>query len=184
VSYLFLSQPSDKSAEKVEEQNTSPARAPLEPAQSSAHVLLRASAAVNRELLISLLNKSAAVLEEGMRTIDANVPCDTFGSIDLVAVDRCDELSIIDVDTAQNDELLLRGIGQFDWIVRNTPIVRRMYQGHVINFSAPPRLFLVAPGFSPLLKCAAQRSASPKICCFGYRAAAISGGVGVLFERV
>jgi hypothetical protein len=184
VSYLFLSQESNKSAEKPEEQNTVPEQGSSEPTPIKAPILLRASPAINRELLISLLNGNTAVLEEGMRAIDTSIPCDPFGVIDLMALDRADRLCILDVDAALNDESLLRGIAQFDWMVRNTPVVRRMYQGRVINFSAPPRLFLIAPDFSLLLKVAARRSTSPIVCCFGYRAASVPGGVGILFERV
>jgi hypothetical protein len=183
ISHLFLSQTPERPAEKAEYTDTSPAQTRSEPAPPETPFLLYASPAVNRELLLSLLNRSAAVLEEGMRAIDANVPCDPFGSIDLVAVDGQDQLCIINVDIVQNDESLLRGIAYSDWIVRNTPIVRRMYHGRVINFSAQPRLFLVAPGFSPLLKCAARCSTSPRICCFGFRTAAMPGGIGILFEH-
>lgn len=132
---------------------------------------------------MGFLNGSAAALEEGLRAIDANIPCDPFGFIDLVAVDSLDQLCIINVDVVPKDESLLRGIAYFDWIVRNISIVRRMYQGRVINFSAKPRLFLVAPGFSPLLTCVAQRSTSPEVCCFAFRTVAMPGGVGILFER-
>jgi hypothetical protein len=184
VSYLFLSQESNKSAEKAEEQNTVPEQGLSEQTPIKAPILLRSSPSVNRELLIALLNRNTAVLEEGLRAIDTNIPCDPFGAIDLMALDRADQLCILDVDVALNDDSYLRGIAQFDWMVRNTPVVRRMYQGRVINFSAPPRLFLIAPDFSPLLKCAARRSTSPIVCCVGYRAAAVSGGVGILFERV
>ena len=132
---------------------------------------------------MGFLNGSAAVLEEGLRAIDANIPCDPFGFIDLVAVDSQDRLCIVNVDVVRKDESLLLGIAYFDWIVRNTPIVRRMYQGRVINFSAQPRLFLVAPGFSLLLRCVAQRSKSPEVCCLAYRTVAMPGGIGVLFEH-
>jgi hypothetical protein len=183
VSHLFLSQSPDRPAEKSENPDALPPQAPSEPASPNTPFLLHASPAVNRDLILSFLHRSAAVLEEGMRVIDANVPCNPFGFIDLVAVDSQDQLSIINVDIVQNDESLLRGIAHFDWVARNTPIVRRMYQGRVINFSAQPRLFLVAPGFSPLLKCVAQRSTSPKVCCFAYRTAAMPGGIGILFEH-
>jgi hypothetical protein len=183
VSYLFLSQPSNRPAEEAEEQTASSAQALPGSVQHEEPILLRASPAVNRELLISLLNDNAAVLEEGMRAIDANVPCPPFGSMDLVALGSLDQLCIINVDTFQNDVSLLRGIAHVDWIVRNMPIVRRMYQGRAIGFSIPPRLFLVAPGFSLLLKCVAQRSLSPQVSCFGYRTAAMPSGVGILFER-
>jgi hypothetical protein len=184
VSHLFLSQPSDRPAAKAQDPDSSVAQVFSEPVQPQIPFLLSASPAVNRDLLLSLLSRSVAVLEEGLRTIDTNVPCEPFGFIDLVAVDSLDQLSLINVDTVQNDESLLRGIAHFDWIARNTPIVRRMYHGRVINFSVQPRLFLVAPGFSPLLKCVAQRSTSPIVCCFGYRTAAMPGGIGILFERI
>jgi len=183
VSHLFLSQTFDKPAEKEEILDPAPLQTPHEPAPPKIPQLLYAVQTVNRELLLSLLDRNAAVLEEGMRVIDADVPCDPFGSIDLVSLDSKDQLSIIEVDNTQNDESLLRGIAHFDWMLRHMPVVRRMYHGRVINFSIQPRLFLVAPGFSPLLKCVAQRSTSPQVCCFGYRAAAMPGGVGILFER-
>ena len=183
VSHLFLSQSPDGPAEKEKSPDITLAPASSERAQSRSPFLLHNSPNVSRELILGFLNGSAAVLEEGLRAIDANIPCDPFGFIDLVAVDSLDQLCIINVDVVQKDESLLRGIAYFDWIVRNSPIVRRMYQGRVINFSAKPRLFLVAPGFSPLLKCVAQRGTSLKVCCFAFRTVAMPGGIGILFER-
>ena len=183
ISHLFLSQPADKPAATVESPDVAPAQTPSERAQSRTPFLLHDSPTVSRELLLGFLNRNAAVLEEGLRTIDASIPCDPFGFIDLAAVDSQDQLCIINIDVVRTDELLLRGIAHFDWIVRNTPIVRRMYQGRVINFSAQPRLFLVAPSFSPLLKCAAQRSTSPIVNCFAYRTVAMPGDIGILFEQ-
>ena len=182
VSHLFLSQPPDRPAEKAEPPVITPVQVPSERARSRTPFLLHNSPNVGRELILGFLNGSAAVLEEGLRVIDANIPCDPFGSIDLVAMDSRDRLCIINVDVAQKDESLLRGIAYCDWIVRNTPIVRRMYQGRVINFSVQPRLFLVAPGFSPLLQCIAQRTVNPEVRCTAYRAVAMPGGIGMLFE--
>jgi hypothetical protein len=183
VSHLFLSQSPDRSAEKAGTPDIRPAQAPAEWAESGTPFLLRDSATVSRDLILGFLNRSAAILEEGLRAIDANIPCAPFGFIDLVAIDSRDQLCIINADVAGKDESILHGIACFDWMVRNTPIVRRMYQGRVVNFSAQPRLFLVAPAFSPLLKCVAQRSTSPIICCFAYRTVSMPGGVGILFEH-
>jgi hypothetical protein len=183
VSHLFLSQTADKPAEKGAEQNTPDEQTQSDLSQPKSPIVLRASSSLTRELLISLLNKNTSILEEGMFTIDTGIPCDPFGSIDLLAVDGANQLVIIDIDSNQNNELFLRGIAHFDWFVRNTPIVRRMYHGRVINFSAQPRLFLVASDFSLLFKCAAQRSACPQVCCFGFRTIAMPGGMGVFVER-
>jgi hypothetical protein len=184
LSYLFLSQPSDRPAEKAQDTNTSPEPMSSKPAQSRISIPLRPSSNCDRDSLIQLLKRNSALLEEGMRAIDENLPCEPYGNIDIVALDQADRLSIINIDAVQNDESLLRGIGCFDWILRNISIVRRMYAGRVMDLAAPPRLFLVAPGFSPLLQCAVQRCKSPPICCFTYRAAALAGSVGILFERV
>ena len=183
VSHLFLSQSPDRPAEKAETPDIAPSQIPSERAQSRTPFLLHDSPTASRELILAFLSRNAAVLEEGLRAIDTNIPCDPFGFIDLVAVDSQDRLCIINVDVVQKDESLLRGIAFFDWIVRNTPIVRRMYQGRVINFSAQPRLFLVAPVFSPLLKCVAQRNTSPIVHCFAYRMVTMPGDFGILFEQ-
>jgi hypothetical protein len=180
VSYLFLTQTGGE-AEKGS-QNARPEQAHPQPASPAAPMVLRAAPAISRESLISLLSKNAAVLEEGLRSIDVNVPCDPFGSVDVLLLDSLDQFVIAEVDAAPNDGSLLRGIGHFDWLVRNVPVLRRMYQGRAIDFSAQPRLFLIAPGFSHLLKCAGQRNANPRVCCFGYRTVALPGGMGVYFE--
>jgi hypothetical protein len=180
---LFLSDPSDKPPETANDPVIPPAQVSSETAPPKIHFLLHPSTAVNRDVLISLLSRNAAVLEEGLRVIDASVPCHPFGPIDLVALDNSGRLSILIVKTIQDNESLLRGIAHFDWLARNMPIVKRMYRGRRINFSAPPRLFLVAPGFSPLLQCVAQRSATPEVCCFQYRAIEMPDGIGILFER-
>jgi hypothetical protein len=184
VSYLFLSQAGGEEG-KGTSLNAVSGQARPQPAPAAAPMVLRASSsAIDRELLISLLAKNAAVLEDGLRSIDVNVPCDPFGSIDVLLLDGLDQLVLVDIDSALNDSLLLRGIGHFDWLIRNTPVLRRMYQGRAINFSAQPRVFLIAPVFSQLLKCAVQRTISPKVSCFGIHTVTLPGGIGIFFEGV
>lgn len=183
VSYLFLSPTSGEPAAKGEAQENSTERAHVQPSERAVPIVLGPSTALNQDQLVSLLNRNTAVLEEGLQAIDANIPCEIGSPISLLAVDGANQLAIIDLDTAANDELLLRGICHFDWFVRNVPIVRRMYHGRVINFSSQPRLFLVAPDFSALVRCAAHRISCPQIICFRYHAVAVSDGTGLLFER-
>jgi hypothetical protein len=145
---------------------------------------LRPHPKVDRELLISLLNTNAAVLEKGLHTIDKDVPCNPYGTIDLLALDHRIQICVVNVDSNPSDHSLLRGIGCIEWIARNRSIVKRIYTGQAIDFSEPPRLFLVAPDFSLLLESASQRIEAPKICCFRYRAATVADSVGILFEKV
>jgi hypothetical protein len=182
VSHLFLSQTAPSPAER--ETPGGLPRESSELANGKEPVLLHVSQAISSELLISTLHRNAAVLEEGMHAIDRDIPCDPFGPIDILALDSLDQLVIIDIATELQDSLLLRGIAQFDWFERNTSILRRMYQGRVVNFSARPRLFLVAPAFSQLLKRAAEQSTCSPVVCFSFRTVALPGGVGVLFEKI
>ena len=59
-----------------------------------------------------------------------------------------------------------------------------VYQGQVIDCSVQPRLFLVAPEFSPLFQCATRQITGLQINCLKYHALALSGGAGIFFENV
>ncbi len=138
---------------------------------------------LSQDLLASLLNDHAGELEESLRIIDSNVPCEPHGSIDLLAVDAAGRFVIIDLDVSAGDGLLLRGICHFDWFTRNVPVLRRMFRGQVIDFSSNARLFLVAPDYSDSLRCIVRWIENPRISCFRYRALAAKDGVGVFLER-
>lgn len=184
VSHLFLSSRTDEAAAGEPTSGRSPERANRQPRSGVGTVLLRTCTSVTKDQLASMLRGLEGALEDGMRGIDASIPCHPCGEIDLLALDRANQLTIIDFDTTSNDGLLLRGIGHFDWVVCNIPNVRRMYPGQVINFSLPPRLFLVAPQFSPLLRSAARQIGRPQINWVRYHVADVSGGLGILFEHV
>ena len=184
VSHLFLS--NTRPAPTIQEgsRNTSGEQTPTVPADEPHTLVLRPFRSLGRGQLVSLLRQQTAALEDGMKAIDSNIPCEAPGNIELLAIDRSNQLAIIDLDDSPNDGLLLRGIGHFDWIARNVPLIRRMYQGHVINLSLQPRLFLVAPEFSPLFRCAARHTRSLQIDCLKYHTIAVSGGTGIFFEHV
>ena len=184
VSHVFLSHTQAGRALQEPIQNASSQPANTKPEDQSLTVVLRPCRFSAREQLVSLLKQQTAALEEGMKAIDASIPCETSGSIELLAVDGKNQLAIIDLDDHPDDGLLLRGIDHFDWIVRNAPNVRRMYQGQVIDFSVQPRLFLVAPEFSPLFRSVTRNITSLQINCLKYHAIALSGGVGIFFEQV
>ncbi len=155
-----------------------------EPAAPSRPIVTVAcpAAAPAKEEIIQLLDANTAALERGLRAIDRAVPCDPSRTIDILAVDSLSQLVVIALEAAPNDGMLLRAISQYDWIVGHMPILRKLYQGLVINFSARPRVFLVAPEFSPQLTCAAHRIQSPRIGCYRYRAMAVPSGTAVFFE--
>jgi hypothetical protein len=147
-------------------------------------VLLRAAAQIDRVQLAEALRDFEGALEEGLRIIDCDIPCGPCGEIDLLAVDRASRLAIIDFETASSDELLIRGLGHVDWVAGSLPNLRRMWRGYPINFSLPSRLLLLAPGFSPRLRCAARQVAGLQVDWVRYHLVQAPDRLGILFERV
>src|SRR5213593_4569003 len=183
VSHLFLSHRTDEAAanDRAVVRSNEPASPPP---PSRAGVTLLRPATVTKDWLTIVLTEFGDAVEDGLRTIDANVPCHPCGEIDLLAVDRTNHLTIIDFDTTANDGLLLRGMGHFDWIVRNMPNVQRMYRDQTINTSLQPRLFLLAPQFSPLARCASRQITRPPIHWVRFVTVEASSGPGIMFEPV
>ena len=174
VSHLFLS--------RSQSERPTPEIAPV--GKPEILVALRPCPLQSREQLIALIRKQPNALEQGMRVIDTNLPCDSLGTIEVVAVSPVGQLTIIDVAEGTSDALLVRGMNHTDWVVRNLPIVRRMYAAHVINYSFQPRLFLVASEFSSGFQSVARQITSVQIHALKYHAVALSGGIGVLFEHL
>jgi hypothetical protein len=181
VSHLFLSRKigeasaGDRAAVRPPEHSSPP------PGSRGGIALLRPVPVTRDRLAVALMELDGA-LEEGLRAFDVKIPCHPCGEIDLVAVDRASQLTIIDFEITFDDGLLLRGIGHFDWVVRNMPNVQRMYREQAINFSLPPRLFLLAPQFSPLFRSAVRQITRPQIHWVRYHTVNASGGPGILFE--
>jgi hypothetical protein len=183
VSHLFSSRKTGETA-AGDGPTARPAERTSAASGSRGGIALLRPAAVTRDRLASVLMELDGALEEGLRTFDAKIPCHPCGEIDLLAVDRATQLTIIDFDMTAEDGLLLRGLGHFDWVVRNLPNVQRMYREQAVNFSLPPRLVLLAPQFSAVLRTVARQITRPQIHWVRYHTVNASGGPGILFEPV
>jgi hypothetical protein len=180
VSHVFLS----PRAEAEDPAPVSERRPPARERSAPSPLLLRPAAAVTREQIAATLREFDGGIEAGLRAIDARLPCDEMGEIDLLAVDRASLLTIVDFDTTGSDDLLIRGLGHFDWALRNVPNLRRMLRGQAVNFSLEPRLILLAPDFSPRVRAAARQIGRPQITWVRYHYVDTPGRAGILFEAV
>ena len=147
-------------------------------------IYLRRHGEITKTRFVDALRQVQGALEEGLRVIDAFVPCHPHGEIDVLAVDRANQLIIIEVETVSSDALVLRGLAHFDWVVHNLPNVLRMHPLQSINTSAEPRLFLLAPQFSSLLMSVAPHLTGPQINWFRYHVLETGGAMGLFFEPV
>jgi len=183
VSHLFLSQKAGEAAAGDQAAPRSIERSSTPPGSRGGIALLR-PAALAKERLAALLMECADTLEEGLRAIDTGIPCHPCGEIDVLAVSRTSQLTIIDFETSPSDTLFLRGIGHFHWVVRNLSNVRRMYREHAINFSLQPKLVLLAPQFSLVVRSVARQVTCPQVQWVRYHTVDSSGGPAVLLEPV
>ena len=183
VSHLFLPATPAIGPDAQAEDRT-PEREEARPAARAGVAVLRRSAALAKNQLVATLLECQDALENGMRALGSAVSCSPYGEIDLLALDSLNQLTVIDVDTTPGNELLLRGISHVDWVVRNVPNLRRMYQKCEIDAPQQPRLLLVAPAFSPMLRSAIRQLTRPMVTCFKYHAVAIFDGTGIVLEQL
>lgn len=180
VSHLFLSHVAERAARGRSGNGSEPPEHAQE--NQPLGIVLRASRAVDRERVLSLLHAQPEALKEGLKVIDADLPCETPSNLELLALDTATRLVVIDVEDKPNDSLLLRGMAHLDWVVANTALLRRIYREHLINFSLQPQLFLVAPDFSPLFRFAIRHMRSLQIQCIKYDAVVLPAGIGIFCE--
>jgi hypothetical protein len=184
VSHVFLSQKADAGSADAGGGWRAERPFPRQESAAGALLLRPAAAQVARERIAAALKEFAGALEEGLRVIDAEIACDACGAIDLLAIDRASQLTIVDFETTPGDEILIRGLGHFDWLVRNQLNLRRMLRGQAINFSLEPRLFLLAPQFSARVRCAARLIARPRMDWVRYHFLETPGRPGIFFEAL
>jgi hypothetical protein len=181
VSHVFLSQRADRRSTDAGGEWQAERPQPRDESAPGA-LLLRPALQVSGEQVAAAIREFQAALEEGLRSLDAELPCGPCGKIDLLAIDRASQLTIIDFETTQSDELLLRGLDHFDWVVGNLPNLRRMFRGQAINFQLEPRLFLLAPQFSARVRRVASRIPHPRIDWVRYQLVEAPGRPGIFFE--
>jgi len=155
------------------------------PSDGSVSAIVLRPERVTRDRLAGILPLDwSDAFEDGLRTVDTKLPCHPWGEIDVLAVDRTGKLTVLDFDVVPNDGLLLRGIAHVDWITRNTQLIQRLHPGQAFDASLTPRLVLLAPQFSPLLRRAMRQLTRPQIHAMRYHVVDTTTGAGILFEAI
>jgi hypothetical protein len=80
--------------------------------------------------------------------------------------------------------MLIRALGHWDWMMGNVPTLRRMFRGLAINFSLPPRVFLIAPQFSTRVRRAAHSIAQLQIDWVRCHFVEAPGQPAIFFEHL
>jgi hypothetical protein len=178
ISYLFLSQQVSPAAGQ---QGSSEAR---RPAAQPIITVMRTRPSLTRTQVIGALEACRAALGDDVLAIGPGIACSPYAAIDLLAVDRAHHVMVVEVSTALDDGIVVRGLSHVDWVVRNLDTVQRLYPGWPVDPSRPPRLSVVAPRFSLTARTAIRQLTGLSISCFRYCEVDLSGETGIFIERV
>jgi hypothetical protein len=190
LSRAFLTEPAPERTGPEASAPAAPEPQPREPRPlprrelGASRMLLLPPAQATRERIVAALRELAGDLEPGLRILDELLPCEPCGTVDLVALDGANRLVVLDVESAPGDELLVRGLGHLDWMIGNVALLRRQFRGQPINFSTPPRLFLLAPAFSARVCHAVRQAAGAEVELIRYHLAQTPAGIGIFLERL
>lgn len=99
-----------------------------------------------------LLEKNIDKIEEGLKLLKPHLQTDT-GPLDILAVDAEGVLVIIELKNEEDDGQLDQGIRYYDWIRTNRDTIANAFKSIAnIDSTKDPRLILIAPSFSDILK--------------------------------
>lgn len=115
-------------------------------------IKVKAVSVREKEELEPLLIANPEIIEEGLKIIAHQHPTDS-GPLDILAVDSEGTLVVIELKNEAADSHLDQGLRYYDWCRQNISWIANAYSGKVkINPDATPRLMLIAPTFTDIVR--------------------------------
>jgi hypothetical protein len=99
----------------------------------------------------------------------------------ILGVDREGRLVLLLVNVIQEDALLSRLIGIYNWISRNMPLIGRFYEKRGLDSTRNTRMIAISPGFSQAIRDGLTYLAF-MVELYVYRGLEINGERGILLE--
>ncbi|MGH7391322.1 MAG: hypothetical protein ACREM3_17960 [Candidatus Rokuibacteriota bacterium] len=93
--------------------------------------------------LQELVAESVEAIESGMRLLDTRVLLGG-ATIDLLALDAEDRLTLVAIGLGADDEMLLRALEAYSWCIEYPDALRKLYPSVKLSESRPPRVIFVA----------------------------------------
>jgi len=106
---------------------------------------------VSEAQLKDLIRRAPELIEDGLRYINHQI-FTSRGLLDILMLDRERCLVIIKAKEIEDDEILAQGMDFYDAALRNLDGFARAYEHLKIDSGQEPRLYLIAPSFSPALQ--------------------------------
>lgn len=138
-----------------------------------------------REEVTALVAEQHKALDESLELIGERLGKKGEPGWDLVGVDGERRLVLVDVEAFTADKILSQLLSRLDWAWEHLDAVARMYPSYTIDCDRLPRIFVVAPDFSPALKKSmTYLNYRVSISLYTYRYLQTDAGKGLLIEQL
>ncbi|MEM3579304.1 MAG: endonuclease NucS [Candidatus Bathyarchaeia archaeon] len=110
----------------------------------------------SRHELEQMIVNEINLVEKGLTVICSNVPVNDKTALDVLCHDSNGQLVIIQLNTQEDDAMLLQGLQSLDYVDKFKSFLKATYNKHKIDDKEKPRLILIAPSFSDAVKRAVE----------------------------
>ena len=106
--------------------------------------------------LEQMVTKEIGQVSKDLNVICSNVSVNGKTNLDILCHDNNGQLVIVQLSVNEDDIMLLHGIQSLDYVDRFKAFLKATYNKHKIDDKEQPRLILIAPSFSDVLRHAVQ----------------------------
>jgi hypothetical protein len=105
----------------------------------------------SKQELEQMITKELDQIEKGLTVVCSHVPVNDKTALDILCHDNNGQLVIIQLNSDEDDNMLLQGIQSLEYVDKFKSFLKATYNQYKINEKKKPRLILVAPSFSETL---------------------------------
>jgi len=138
---------------------------------------------IQKEKLKEIILKNPTSLLDGLRFIDLGLGAEEEGVIDFLGINIKGQLIIVNFDSSVNDLMLVNSLSQMQWLKKNEALIKRLFFSENVDFSQPPRILLIGPGFSEKLKSAVKQCLSCDIKLLEFKYIVSQDKDAIIFEE-
>ncbi len=138
---------------------------------------------IDRGKLREIIIKNSGCLDPDLSFIDKDLGTET-GVIDFLGVDKSGGLVIVNINIEKSNEALISVLSQIQWLKKSRNLIKRLYSKENIDFSLPPKIYLVSSGFSEKLKSAAKQILMENIKLIRFKYLSNKDQKAIFFEEI
>ena len=151
--------------------------------ETSQIVFFKETALKDKHEILELLLANLDKIEPDLRVVDKQIDLPDSGKLDVLCVDSFGALSIIQVLIEEDENVLVRALKHYDWVLRHMDVLGKIYR-FKFNHNLRPRVILIAPHFSdPFKRLIESVSTMVNIAIFEYACLESKESKGIFLKK-